>query len=106
MIKNISQKKVLDPKSEIVTSFIGKAIGLILQKPRTLVFAFKKPIIRSLHSFLVHHPLDILFLNENKVVVEITRLKPYSMYRPKNKAKWIVELKDAKNTKIGDLISF
>ena len=41
----------------------------------------------------VFYPIDVLFLGKNKVVVEIKEsLMPFTVYTPKNKAKYIIEL--------------
>lgn len=61
--------------------------------------------------FFVFHPIDVLFLNKNKIVVEIKEnFKPFSFYTPKNKAMYVIELgKDAiksSKTEIGDKIEF
>ena len=61
--------------------------------------------------FFVFYPIDVLFLNKNKIIVEIKEnFRPFAFYTPKNKAKYIIELsqKTIKKTKtqIGDKIKF
>jgi len=61
--------------------------------------------------FFVFYPIDVIFLDKNKIIVEIKEnFKPFTFYTPKNKAKYIIELKNntikETNTKIGDIISF
>ena len=61
--------------------------------------------------FFVFYPIDVLFLNKNKIVVEMKEnFKPFTFYTPKNKALYIIELprgsiKNSK-TKIKDKIEF
>ena len=61
--------------------------------------------------FFVFYPIDLIFLNKNKEVVELKRnLRPFSIYSPKKKTKYILELKKGsiKNNKVRlkDKLSF
>ena len=57
--------------------------------------------------FFVFYKIDVLYLDENKKVIEIKKnFKPFSSYTPKNKAKYVIELADLKNTELADTISF
>jgi len=61
--------------------------------------------------FFVFHAIDVLFLNKDKNVVEIKEnFRPFAMYNPKNKAKFVIELKKGMiggtGTEIGDYIDF
>jgi len=41
------------------------------------------------------YPVDLLYLNKDKKVVERKRnLKPFHLYKPLNKAQYIVEMED------------
>lgn len=81
------------------------------KKNRSLIFIFKKEKINPLHMLFVFYPIDVLFLDKNKVVLEIREnFKPFAFYMPKKKSKYVVELpknsiKNSK-TKIGDKIGF
>lgn len=76
-----------------------------------LIFIFHKGKIIPLHMLFVFHPIDVLYIDKDKKVVEIKEnLKPFSFYTPKNKAVYIIELpagtiKKTK-TKPGDRIEF
>lgn len=75
------------------------------------VFVFKKPRTVGITMMFVFFPIDILFLDSSKKIVEIrTKLKPFSQYFPKKKANYVVELPDRsirKNrVKLGDSIGF
>jgi len=81
------------------------------RKSKSLVFIFKKEKIVPLHMLFVFYPIDVLFLDKNKIVVEIKEnFKPFSFYNPKNKSKFVIEL--PKNTirktktELGDKIEF
>ena len=81
------------------------------KKIRPLVFVFDKEKIIPLHMFFVFYPIDVLFLNKNKLVVEMKKsFRPFSFYTPKNKSMFVIELPDGtiNRTKsgIGDKIEF
>ena len=78
---------------------------------KALMFDFKKEKIISLHMLFVFYPIDVLFLNKDKKVVEIKEnLKPFRFYTPKKKARYVVELLNgvvkSSRTTIGDSIHF
>ena len=78
-------------------------------RPKTLIFAFKNEQIISLHMFFVFFPIDILYLDKNKIVVEKKEnFRPFTMYTPKNKAQYVIELPEnsIKEIKIGDCLTF
>ena len=81
------------------------------RQPKTLIFIFDSEKIVPLHMFFVFYPIDVLFLNKNKKVVETKEnFKPFTLHNPRNKAQYIIELpkgtiKKTKTT-VGDTISF
>lgn len=80
-------------------------------KPRPLLFTFKKEKIIALHMFFVKFPIDVIFIDTDKKIVEIKEnFKPWSYYKPKNKAMYVLELPQGtiKNTKtsVDDALSF
>ncbi|HLC52364.1 MAG TPA: DUF192 domain-containing protein [Candidatus Nanoarchaeia archaeon] len=88
----------------ICKSFLSQARGLMFRRPQDLVMIFKKPKGISLHMFFVFYPIDVFLLKENKEVIEIKRnFKPFTIYKSKNKAKYIIETPSlGQNVKIGD----
>ena len=114
MIKNLTNKKVIATNSKIAKSSLKKAIGLMFSKKikdKGLIFVFDHESIIPLHMFFVFYPIDVLFLNNNKEVVEIKEnFKPFTFYTNENPAMYIIELpagaiKESK-TKLKDKISF
>ncbi len=112
MIRNYSKKKVIVTKSRTVKSVFGKTLGLMFKKkPEPLVFVFSKATFVPLHTFFMQFPIDVLFLNENWEVVELKEnFMPYSYYRPKKKAMFVIELPEGSilksKTAVGDIINF
>ena len=107
MIKDITRKQVV-AKDHQKAGFFGKMFGLMFSRARNLVFAFDDERKRGLHTFFVFYPIDILFLNSKKIMIEKTKMKPFSVYNPESKARYILELKKglSDRDKIGDRISF
>ena len=112
MIKNTTRKTILEKKYKICKNIFSKTLGLMFStKPKTLIFIFKKEKIIPLHMFFVFFPIEVLFLDKNKIVVEIKEnFKPFTFYNPRKKSKYIIELpKDSikkSKTKINDKIIF
>lgn len=112
MLKNKTKNKVLARKYKICKSILSQAKGLMFtRKKKTLIFIFKKEKITSLHMFFVFFPIDVLFLNKRKKVVQIKdNFKPLRIIIAKKPAKYIIELPNntIKKTKttIGDKIEF
>ena len=61
-----------------------------------------------LHTLFVFYPIDIIFLDDKKKVIEIKRnIKPFTLkITPKKPAKYVLEAKsgNTKNIKIGQII--
>ena len=112
MLKNKRNNKTLSQNSEICKNNFSKALGLMFsRKPKTLIFVFNKEKIISLHMFFVFYPIDVLFLNKNKKIVQLKEnFKPFRIIIPKKPAKYIIELPNntikKTNTKVGDILNF
>ena len=88
---------------KICRSLLSKARGLMFSRKENLVFVFGKEKQISLHMFFVFFPIDVLFLDRNKRIVEIKRnFQPFSFYTSKEKAKYAVELTEKNSYKIGE----
>lgn len=97
MIKNTSKNKVLAKDIKICKNIFAKCKGLIFSRKiidRGLVFIFNKEKKHSIHMLFVFFPIDVLWLDKNKKVIDIKEnFKPFSLLaKPKKKAKFIVEL--------------
>ncbi len=106
IIRNATQKKILAKKA-----FFSAMFGLMFRKITkdeacVLENKFNDRLGAGIHMFFVPQELDVLWLDKNKKVVDRKHCKCWKFYWPKSKAKWIIELLDAKNTKIGDKIKF
>ena len=112
MITNKTRKTLIAERHYNFKSPISKAIGLMFSmNPKNLVFIFKKERIVPLHMFFVIFPIDVLFLDKNKRVVELKEnFRPFTSHTPKAKSKYVIELPKGviskSKTKLNDIISF
>jgi len=55
-------------------------------------------------------PIDLVFMNKELKVVDITTLNPWRLYIPKTNCKWVLEVNQgiAKNRdlRVGDVLEF
>ncbi|MBD3248915.1 DUF192 domain-containing protein [Candidatus Woesearchaeota archaeon] len=92
---------------EIVEGAFGKARGLMFSKKKNLIFVFHKERRVGLHMFFVFFPIDVLFLDEDKKIIEIKKnFKPFRFYKSKKKAKYVVEISEKNNFNVGESFSF
>ncbi len=77
---------------KICKSFFSKARGLMFSRRKNLMFVFDDEKRRSLHMWFVFFPIEVLFLDKDKKIVEKVRLKPFSFYKSKEKARYVVEI--------------
>lgn len=114
MIVNKTKKTLLTKNKKILKNNFSKSLGLMFSKKinnRGLIFEFKKEKTHSIHMLFVFFPIDILFLNKNKEVVEIKEnLNPFSFYTSKKHAKYFIELPAGAvkrtKTKLNNTLSF
>jgi hypothetical protein len=79
----------------------------MFSKKKNLIMIFNKEKNISLHMFFVFFPIDVLFLDKNKRIIEIKKdFRPFSFYTSGKKVKYVVELTDKHNYKVGDKINF
>lgn len=98
-----------------VASELGKVKGLMFEKKEkhdyALIFKMhaESRIGCSLHMMFVFFPIDVLFLNSEKKVVDKVTLNPWQLnYTPKKAAKYVVEMPKGlgKKVKIGEKVSW
>jgi hypothetical protein len=94
---------------EICKSHWSVFRGLMFSRKNNLIFVLDKERIIGLHMVFVFFPIDVLFLDKDKKIIEIKKnLKPFSFYISKKKAKYVVEIAKnrKKDYKIGEKINF
>ncbi len=77
-------------------SFFSKLKGLMFSrklKDSCLLFVFPNERKITLHMFFVFFPIDVLFLNKNKEIVDLKQnFKPFTVYTSKKPAKYVLEM--------------
>ena len=96
MITNQTHKFTIINKAKLCRNVFCKAFGFMFRfktLEHALVFIFKNERRADLHMLFVFFPIDVLFLDKNRKVIDIKKdFKPFSYYAPKAKAKYVVEL--------------
>lgn len=111
---NTTRHKILASDFTLCTTPFSQARGLMFSKRKThktLIFVFDHDHKVSLHNFFVFYPIDVVFLNAEKKIVEIKEnFEPFTLYFPQQTARYVVELPSGtvKTTKssVGDYITF
>jgi uncharacterized protein len=100
-IKNLTHKAVLAKSYKHCRTLRSQARGLMFSGKKAVVMEFDEEQIVPLHMAFVFFPIDVAFLSTKKQVVEIkSDFRPFSYYRPKKKARYIIELPHSWNRKI------
>ncbi len=108
--------KILADKIKYCTNTFSRTKGLRFSKPlkekqALILVAEKESITETMIDMLfVFFPIDVLWLDKNKRVVDMRRsVKPFTfLIMPKRPAKYVVELKEgmANNINLGDELKF
>ena len=113
LIKNITTKKMITHNAILCGGILSQFIGLMFSKKgkQALIFRFNKEQIIALHMLFVFYPIDVLFLDKNKIVVDKKEnFKPFTFCKSRKKAMYAAELPcgTIKKTKTdaGDKIKF
>ena len=110
-----SGKKTIAQKVMLCKSLASQMRGLMFARQdrnRALIMVFGEEKLVPLHMMFVFFPLDILFLNRKRIVVEtFETAKPFiTQIRPRHKAKYVIELSAGKirdsKIRVGDRLSF
>jgi uncharacterized membrane protein (UPF0127 family) len=68
--------------------------GLMMKsRPEPMLFVFDSPGRYSFHTLFMRFPIDFVFLDKRKRVVEIREnIRPWRAIRPKSEASYVLEL--------------
>jgi uncharacterized protein len=91
-------------KIKVCNTIISRAIGLMFSKKlkdSCLLFVLPREQTISLHMFFVFYPIDVLFLNEKKEIVDMKKnFMPFTVYFSKKPAKYVIEMPQGSIKKI------
>ncbi len=72
---------------------LAKGLMFTFKIKNPLIFDFKKEKYVSLHMFFVFYPIDVVFLDSEKRIVDLKEnFKPFTTYSSKKKAKYVIEI--------------
>ena len=113
IIKNVSNKRIIVADSRMAESALSRYLGLMFTKPiqSALVLKFGSERKISLHMAFVFYPIDVIFANRQKEVVDVKQnFRPFQTYSSAGKATYAIELPAGSvrksNTKVKDRIAF
>ncbi len=111
-----NQNIVLADNAKHHKDFFFKARGLMFRKPlrkgqAMILESTNEGILdTTIHMLFVFYPIDVIWLNSNKEVVDIKKsVIPFIPWlSPKAAAKYVIELRKgtAKHVNIGDILKF
>ncbi len=112
LIKNLTKGNVVCDANE-AKSFIGRVRGLMfkrnLEEGRGLLIQlrYRYP---SVHSCFMSFPIDLIFLDPGKKVVDVHSLNPWRFYSARGSCAWVLEVGSGtiveKAVEIGDVFGF
>ena len=102
-----SPKTVLMENVRLAQNVFSRFLGLMFEKAENFDYALVFTLPRegrigaSVHMMFVFFPIDIVFLDSQKKVVDKAALHPWMLnYTPKKAAKYFIELPQGKARKI------
>ncbi len=116
---NLSKDFVISESAEFASSFFSRLRGLMLSQKKDIILVSPGEDISSssIHMCFMRFPIDVIWLNSDKVVVDIKKRvlpfnpfnrKTWRIYKPKKVAKYVIELGigNSDGTEIMDLVEF
>ena len=111
---NKTKKKKIIGKVKLARTHFQRMRGLMFSRrpEHALILCMPREsrIGSAIHMLFVFYPIDVLFLDAKKRVVDkVLGLKPFSLgYAPKRPARYVVELPEGlgKKAGIGDLLQW
>jgi hypothetical protein len=110
-IVNTEDRSMISKEAILCRSSLSKARGLMFSRRKDLIFEFRKPSFVPLHMFFVFFAIDVLFLDDDKRIIEMKKgFRPFRYYRPKKLARYVIELSlprsGASGYAVGDKLQF
>lgn len=101
--------------ADMADSFLSRLKGLMFKGKIERGLVLRIPEGRGrrgsgIHMFFMRIPLDVVFLDREKKVVDLVNLKPWQTYNPEKPARYVLELEEgsieSSKTEIGDELDF
>lgn len=80
---------------EICRTLTSQMSGLMFRShipaDYAMIFVMKKPASLGIHMLFMRFPIDVIFLNEEKIIVGMAHLKPWIGHKGMKNIKYIIE---------------
>ena len=102
-------------KIELADSFMSRFLGLMFRGKVGTGLILKLPNSRSrhgsaIHMFFMRFPLEIVFADSEKKIVDIVTIEPWKTYTPVAPARYVIELEKGSiekfNLEVDDELDF
>ena len=94
-------------KIKIADNYFKRLIGLMFKRDIDYGLLIILKYGSSIHTCFMLFTIDVYFLDENKIIFDKVRLKPWKYYKASKKAKYVLEVKENSiNLNIGDRLDF
>ncbi|MBN2831517.1 MAG: DUF192 domain-containing protein [Candidatus Omnitrophica bacterium] len=108
-ILNITKDCILADRVFLADSFLARIKGLLGFKSLDVGQAMIIRPCNSVHTFFMHFPIDVLFVDKNNRVAKIIkRMKPFRVSLMCTRSKSVIELPagiiNSSNTSTGDML--
>ena len=108
-ITNESKGKVLVPRAKVASSLLDRCRGLLGTISLSMDDGLWITPCRSVHTFFMTYPIDILFLDDQGVVLSRKTLLPWRLSAWERRAQGVLELAAGKiaqsKTDVGDRLT-
>lgn len=81
-------------KIKIADNYFKRLMGLMFKKDIDYGLLIVLKYGSAIHTCFMFFTIDVYFLDENLIVFEKARLKPWRYYKPSKKAKYVLEVKE------------
>jgi uncharacterized membrane protein (UPF0127 family) len=82
---------------DFARTMFSQVMGLMFRKSipydYSMIFILKKPSQVGIHMLFVFFPIEVIFLNEEKKIRGLFRLRPWVGYKAMEDIKYIIEMK-------------
>ena len=81
-------------KIKIADNYFKRLMGLMFKKDIDYGLLIVLKYGSAIHTCFMFFTIDVYFLDENLIVFEKARLKPWRYYKPSKKTKYVLEVKE------------
>lgn len=114
LIQTKSKNEEICSKVVFRKNIFSQGTGLMFHrkiKDEAHIFVMQREKIIPLTNWFVFFPIDVVYLDRNKKIVEIKKdFRPFTYYNPKHDSMYVIELPEKtieeKGLKVGDKLEF